>query len=162
MHMRHKPPIGKGAPTMERHAHRGGCCAGRPIPKSAKSEPLSGFVFFADAPISSECGISRGQPLRGGTFLYFAFWQSLFPAVLGVGAPSQPAPCAPFWPLRIFKEAEPCRRNFACIMALSLEVRFPLGREWKYWRGQSLARGVSAVCARGVLRPLCRIARFGE
>ncbi len=68
MHMRHKPPIGKGAPTMKRHAHRGGCCAGRPIPKSAKSEPLSGFVFFAGAPISSECGISRGRPPRGGSF----------------------------------------------------------------------------------------------
>ena len=28
--------------------------------------------------------------------------------------------------------------------------------------GQSIARGVSAVCALGALRPLCRIARFGE
>lgn len=92
--------------------------------------------------------------LRGaGAFLYFAFWQSLFPAVSGVGAPSPPAPCAPFGPLRIFKEAEPCRRNFACVMALSREVRFPLGREWKYWRGQSLARGVGAVCV-GRLAPV--------
>lgn len=45
---------------------------------------------------------------------------------------------------------------------LSAGDSFPVGEGIEILRGQSLVRGVSAVCARRVLRPLCRIAGLGN
>lgn len=45
-----------------------------------------GVRFFADAPISSECGISRGQPPRGGSFFVFRVLAKPIPRGIGGAA----------------------------------------------------------------------------